>query len=1122
MTDLLRSDNLSKEESTSSGLLINAERIYRFFGEAAAARGEKYHSEHRVIDMGVSPRLDSVIIVGVVRGTKKYDVRIELRTSKNRNPISKTDCSCPIGGECKHSAALLFNYIAYCEEKQQLTGLDRRVISWLGELHSVAKDLPASGAAANASNKKIFYLIDYRLERNIPRLLIKACTATRKKSGELTSVQTHYLTELARSRAQYVSAEDARLLQMFAMTTQFSMFGEKLPVDPLIMEMLISMTLATGRCHWQDPESRPLREGPVRKGTISWKVTDDLRHIPELKAEDPEHMPLFAAQPLYINLKKNELGFLKLNMPYQLADTFLTGPAIKPEELEQVSKLLSPLHMQAKIPMPPSKFQIINLDQIPKPRLILHTIRNIDGKPLPQAQHFAVLRYVYGNIEINGRNPAGEIRVRQSDTVTCVQRNFDEERKIVAKLVQSGLIEIKAVSPPFEKDDLVFKAGVLNSELDWLRWLDLELDIALEQDEVIFDLGFGLKQNRTGSTAIRLEKSAEWWFNLNLGIIVDGKKIPLIPLLKECFKEFNGPITPEHIERLSIKGLFYIRLRDGSYVGLPVEQVKDIYTTLIDIFLITGFRDEDLVSIALTAGQALELKRAASMKKADVECSPADQAFLDRLESFSRLDDFSEPSTFTAELRPYQRHGCAWMQFLSDYRLGGILADDMGLGKTVQVLAHLLSEKERGVAKGPSLVVCPTSVGPNWVAEAARYAPGLKTALLATGVEILAAQHLQDYDLLITSYGLLMRHGNELARYSWHAVVLDEAQFIKNYKAKYAKSANTLKAHHRLCLTGTPIENNLGELFSQMNFVTPGLLGDSKKFRGSYQYPIERDNNQYARARLIARIKSFILRRTKDQVAQELPPKTIIVKPIDLEPGQRELYEVIRLAAFQKVREEIAARGLDRAQITILGQLLRLRQVCCDPRLPRVESKFRNASSAKLIALLDMINKLLAEGRKILVFSQFTSMLDLIEIELEQQDIEFVTLRGDTRDRKTPIKRFQNGEVSLFLLSLKAGGTGLNLTAADTVIHYDLWWNPAVESQATDRAHRIGQDKPVFVYKLIGRGTIEQRILELQARKNLLVQAILNDETNLLAKFNEADVNMLFDPIDVPYITADD
>jgi SNF2 family DNA or RNA helicase len=328
-----------------------------------------------------------------------------------------------------------------------------------------------------------------------------------------------------------------------------------------------------------------------------------------------------------------------------------------------------------------------------------------------------------------------------------------------------------------------------------------------------------------------------------------------------------------------------------------------------------------------------------------------------------------------------------------------------------------------------------------------------------------------------------------------------------------AGEVRQFRAEHRLCLSGTPLESQLGELWTQFDFLLPGFLGDAKGFTKRWRSPIEKHGDLLRRDVLARRIRPFILRRKKDEVATELPPKTTIIRTVELVGAQRDLYETVRAAMDEKVRAEIAQRGFTRSQIVILDALLKLRQVCCDPRLVKSAVARKVKERAKLDLLMDMLPEMVEEGRRVLVFSQFTAMLDLIQTELDAKGLEYLLLTGETRDRETPIQAFQAGAAPIFLISLKAGGVGLNLTAADTVIHYDPWWNPAVENQATDRAHRLGQEKPVFVYKLIAAGSIEEKILALQEQKAELAAGILSDEHKGDIKFGEADLAALFEPL---------
>ncbi|MFN7141145.1 MAG: DEAD/DEAH box helicase, partial [Limisphaerales bacterium] len=491
------------------------------------------------------------------------------------------------------------------------------------------------------------------------------------------------------------------------------------------------------------------------------------------------------------------------------------------------------------------------------------------------------------------------------------------------------------------------------------------------------------------------------------------------------------------------------------------------------------------------------------------------QVLSRKLRTFQGIDPVQPPAALRADLRPYQQEGLNWLQFLREYQLAGILADDMGLGKTVQTIAHLLVEHQLGRMDRPTLVVAPTSLMSNWRLELERFAPELKVLVLHGSGRKESFESIKEHDVVITSYPLLARDQAVLLKEEYHYLILDEAQFIKNPKTQYAQIACQLKARHRLCLSGTPMENHLGEMWSLFNFLLPGFLGDEKRFQTIFRRPIEKGESDERRAILSRRVFPFILRRRKEDVVKELPPKTEIIHKVELTGQQRDLYESIRLAMHQRVKEEVNKIGINRAHIIILDALLKLRQVCCDPRLVKLPSAQKVRQSAKLELLMDLLPEMIAEGRRILLFSQFTTMLELIQLALGEQRIPYTLLTGQTTDRATPVQRFQNGEVPLFLISLKAGGTGLNLTAADTVIHYDPWWNPAVENQATDRAHRIGQEKSVFVYKFLTAGTVEEKIAALQAKKRELVESLLDEDRrreNL--DLTQQDLEVLFSPLE--------
>ncbi len=673
-------------------------------------------------------------------------------------------------------------------------------------------------------------------------------------------------------------------------------------------------------------------------------------------------------------------------------------------------------------------------------------------------------------------------------------RNLQFERLLLADVTQTGLMPLAHAMPDArvrepsgtllampEKKQTLFWASFARDHVPVLRSAGWQVDVAE-------DFGFFIHDADEDAWYTDLEGGGgDESFSLDLGIEVDGRRVSVVPLLVECIE--NG-LTVEELEKnLDQKYLMALPGPGNPVLAVPAAR----------LLILVRFLDE-LLATRPAAGRdgRLHLDKLRAAQLASLEGLPLQMPaeltrLRERLAGFTSMAFVEPPAGLRATLRPYQIEGLSWLQFLREFGLHGILADDMGLGKTLQTLAHLLAEKEAGRMDRPCLILAPTSVLRNWAREAAKFTPDLRVLLLHGEERRGDYFRIPKHDLVITSYPLLVRDADRLLGIQWHLAVLDEAQHIKNPRSKAAQTCRQLKARHRLCLTGTPMENHLGELWSLFDFLMPGLLGDADSFRELYRNPIERGQDDERRQQLAARLQPLMLRRTKDAVAKDLPPKTEILHTIELDKTQADLYETIRAAVDKRVKEAISAQGLDRSQIIVLDALLKLRQVCCHPRLLKTESAQHSVVSAKTAYLMEeMLPELLDEGRSILIFSQFTEMLALLEKEIRGGGIRFVKLTGSTKDRETPVRQFQSGEARVFLISLKAGGSGLNLTAADTVIHYDPWWNPAAEAQASDRAHRIGQTRPVFIHKLICQDTIEERILEMQKSKAALVEGLLS------------------------------
>jgi len=580
--------------------------------------------------------------------------------------------------------------------------------------------------------------------------------------------------------------------------------------------------------------------------------------------------------------------------------------------------------------------------------------------------------------------------------------------------------------------------------------------------------------------------------------------------LRLNFESEGVAVTQEELARSLSEGRRYVRLADGTFAKLDPQKVREVLQRQAEILATGGGQ-----------GGHLPLSQAGRIEDLLAQVGRSNVSG-DAKEIFKKLRDIDEikgtrkPRNLKAQLRPYQEQGFHWLWFLHEIGSGGVLADDMGLGKTVQTLALLLAVKSEDAKNEGKrkpfkvLIVAPTSVVTNWLREMDKFAPSLRHALWHGAERKERQDELDDADVVVTSYALLRRDEEMLKEIPWRYVIVDEAQQIKNPMSATARAAKRLKSDRRLALTGTPIENRLSEIWSIFDFVSPGLLGPLDKFEERYSRPIDA-GDKVAAERLRATIHPFILRRTKPEVAKDLPEKIEADQFCELTGEQAALYAAVLKEVRAQVMGEVERQGLARSHIQILVGLTRLRQAACDPRLLGLPREFGDEDSGKLVALRELVQTSIAGGHKVLVFSQFVSMLQIIKRAMDDDGVRYAYLDGSTKDRQTVVEWFQsdNGP-PVFLISLKAGGSGLNLTAADTVIHFDPWWNPAVEDQATDRAHRIGQTKVVTTYRLIAKGTIEEKILELAGKKRELVGAVLSEDAGGAKKLTKGDLDELF------------
>ncbi|WP_438010308.1 SNF2-related protein [Sorangium sp. So ce321] len=655
----------------------------------------------------------------------------------------------------------------------------------------------------------------------------------------------------------------------------------------------------------------------------------------------------------------------------------------------------------------------------------------------------------------------------------------------------------------------------------------IRVDIAAQQDAAGKLLALGLKPDETGQGFLANGDQALTFWTEGLAELPDdwdlfvpedlvdtqvrSKPIGMFAKVtsgmdwlnvKVSFESEGVDVDRDELRRCLAEGKRYVRLEDGSFAAFDPDAVRAMLDREIELMTTAGKNGR--LPLA-QAGRVHELLQHASGSSVTAS---ARELFY-KLSNIDDIGSTKRPRNLKATLRPYQEAGLSWLKFIHDIGSGGVLADDMGLGKTVQTIALLLAVKQEEKHMR-ALIVAPTSVVTNWERELARFSPSLSVALWHGADRKDQIDEVKAAEVVITSYALLRRDEDFLAQLDLSYAILDEAQHIKNPMSATAAAAKRLRAKRRLALTGTPIENRLSEIWSIFDFVSPGLLGSLDKFEARFSRPIEAGDYKTAQ-RLRAVIHPFILRRTKQEVAKDLPEKIEMDQICDLTGEQRALYMQVAREVRAQVLGEVERVGLAKSQLQILAGLTRLRQAACDPRLLGLPREFGDDDSGKLVAVRELISNAVEGGHKVLVFSQFVMMLRLIEKAMKEDGVTYEYLDGSTKDRAERVERFQSDpSVPVFLISLKAGGTGLNLTAADTVIHFDPWWNPAVEQQATDRAHRIGQTKVVTAYRLIAAGTIEEKILLLKDKKRQLVASVLSEDAGGAKKLTKADLEELF------------
>ncbi|NPA93947.1 MAG: DEAD/DEAH box helicase family protein [Thermodesulfobacteria bacterium] len=1037
-------------------------------------RGKKYAKEGRVQLTHVSDKF----IKSRIRGSVFYKVSIDLE-EKERGAV-RIGCTCPFfrqGIPCKHIWATIVAAEQYFKENQALTqgqGLAAM------ELHEIFKPQEWVQAPDGQWNPVQDFVLRYELEVNNEITLISAFEQYVKKDGSLGRQRKIQMKTLT---SRDLPREDRLILPFLLATAQETNFGfnhlafdsyrnnfKEIPLSPENTATLLPLLAETGRCVVKGPDRQVVADPLLPANSKRAKLT--------IGAEQDASGQLFELRPqiLIDDSTVPPQDTLLINsspvmLVYEGRLYELAGPSFRwiknmmekglpkaerhhiPDLVKHAIKVSRVEHLELPKGLAPETVQ----GATPVPGLILKAEQ--DGL---RARAFFLYDSLRAEVSSHDEVLFDEPNWR------LIKRNEQEERKALETIRSFGLSQVG--------NGLFF--------MDY----DTALDALpkLEKHGVVLEAEDG-KSFKTGTVKRLFISSGIDWFDMDIQVAFGNETLPLPKVISSYL---NGQKT--------------VRLASGGRGILPTKWLEK-HRRLLELAKNQQTKDGKEV-LRFPSSHALMVENLL----ADAEEAKTDrnfEKFRQRLSSFKGISPLKAPAGFKGTLRPYQEEALGWFDFLYKLGLNGILADDMGLGKTVQVLAWLQKIKRR---KGfrPNLIVAPTSLVFNWQAEAEKFTPRLKMTVYVGQSRKEQIENFADSDIVLTTYGIIRRDIGRLVKTQFNYCILDESQYIKNPDSLTAKACRLIKARHKLCLTGTPIENHLGELWSQMEFLNPGILGRKDQYMERFAKPAANGNSEVLET-LKKLVAPFILRRTKEEVAKELPDKIESIVRCTMTKEQTELYNKIRDHYRASIMQAVESKGIKRTKMMVLEGLLRLRQAANHPALLGAE----DCTSGKFQQLVELLAESIDGGHKVLIFSQFTKMLGLIRRELDNMGITYEYLDGRTPQakREERVRSFQEDDsIRAFLISLRAGGFGLNLTAADYVFIVDPWWNPAVELQAIDRTHRIGQTKKVVTYRLISKDSVEEKVLGLQEKKQKIVYSILSGSRNLLTNLTAKDLEILF------------
>ncbi len=1050
-------------------------------------------------------------------------------------------CSCPVGRNCKHVAAVL---VLWAERQDRRPGLTAPLAGWLErvrERSATTQPLePSPEGYPDTVKDRLLYVLapsgpQVKIEIHKGRINA-AGTAFNKGIGRYDALQA--LRSAAPAR--FIRPVDIDLLSAMAQARLWDAhYSYGLP-DLLRPKGQDAITLLRRLCdtgrflHDGAPDALLTWSDACPEPRLGWRLAADGSQ--RLRFEDATGQPLdlrsLEGATLWLDRAQGHIGALQGALDEDVLRLVAAGPEVASHETEALAAALPDRLAGLDLPRPRTVRQTRRVAKQRFARLTLGAETARVGSrhwgtsvPLPTL----TLRFLYDGQEVWEGD--ADPRILEGGQIVTLTRDHSWEAACATRLMEAGAVLVEDLETHWPGErmmacDFVFADGETNLSAQKMSDRQEALDFAFrivpalrrEGWEVIESPKWPYRLSGDApslTVATRTEAGEAFqgndWFSLGFKAEIGGKPVDVAPLvaafLQQIREDWQEVPDVGILAQLLADRPIYLDQGKQGYAALDLSPLAPLLHLFLTHHAELGALHPSDAGIATLAEQALV---GSSVRFAD---NAGILPLARSLQTLAEADRFEPPQRLNAQLRDYQAYGAAWMGSLLLAGFGGVLADDMGLGKTVQTLALLQARREAG-ASGAALLIVPTSLLHGWQAQASQFTPDLRLVVLHGSDRAALRGAALAADLVVTTYPLLARDRDWLAANDWPLVILDEAQTLKNPASQMAKTLRDIPARGRLALTGTPLENSLQDLWTLIDWVNPGLLGDRKGFQSLFRTPIEKHGDAAAQARLNRRLRPFLLRRTKDEVAAELPPKTEILERVDLSKPQQALYETVRSAMDARVREAIGARGLAAARITVLDALLKLRQVCCDPALVKTEAARSVTDSAKRARLRDLLGELVAEGRRVLVFSQFVEMLGLIEADLAAAGISCLSLTGQTKNRAEVLDSFARGDAPVFLLSLKAGGVGLTLTEADTVILYDPWWNPAVERQAMDRTHRIGQSMPVFVHRLVAAGTVEERILDMQARKQALADALFDEEGGAAsAVLDEATLQDLFAPL---------